>query len=150
MVIAMSGFDDFKRVFKGDVVTHEHPDYEDSLARWAKNAERRAKIVAFVKDAEDVSLAVRYASATGLPIAIRGGGHNPGGSSSSEGGLVVDLSRYVNGCRIDPQEKLAYVGGGAIWETVDKTAIEYGLATVGGTVNQVGPSGSAFFSERRF
>jgi FAD/FMN-containing dehydrogenase len=43
--------------------------------------------------------------------------------------------------RVDPVEKLAYVGGGAIWETVDKTAIEHGLATVGGTVNHTGVGG---------
>lgn len=137
MVLILSAFDDFKRVFKGDIVTPQDPDYAEAIKRWAVNAARRAKFVAFVKDAEDVSLAIKYATAEKLPIAIRGGGHNPAGSSSSDGGLVVDLSRYINTCRVDPERKLGYVGGGAIWETVDKAAIEYGLATVGGTVNHV-------------
>jgi FAD/FMN-containing dehydrogenase len=67
-----------------------------------------------------------------LPIAIKGGGHNAAGASSVEDGLVIDLSRYFNRVRVDPESKRAYVGGGSIWETVDKEAIKYGLATVAG------------------
>lgn len=126
--------------FKGDVLTPGDPGYDQAIARWAKNAARKAAVVAFVKDAEDVSAAIKYAKEAGLRIAIRGGGHNPAGASSSGGGLVIDLSRYLNGARIDPEKKLAYVGGGAIWETVDKAAIKHGLATVGGTVNHVSKS----------
>lgn len=100
---------------------------------WQK---RQAKIIAFVKNDQDVSLAVRYAQEASLPLAIRGGGHNPAGSSSSEG-IVIDLSRYMNGCRIEDKDKLAYVGGGALWKTVDEAAIKHGLAAVGGTVNHV-------------
>ena len=53
---------------------------------------------------------------------------------------MIDLSRHLSGVRVDPVAKLAYVGGGAIWETVDKTAIEHGLATVAGTINHVSSS----------
>ncbi|KAI5117034.1 hypothetical protein M0805_002250 [Coniferiporia weirii] len=136
-----STFDLFKSAFKGDLVLPGDKDYEKAISRWASNAARRARIVAFVRDAEDVSLAVGFARSEGLPLAIRGGGHSSSGASSAEDGLVVDLSRYVNGVRVDPKEKLAYVGGGAIWETVDKAAIEHGLATVGGTVNHTGVGG---------
>ncbi|EJD01257.1 FAD-binding domain-containing protein [Fomitiporia mediterranea MF3/22] len=136
----MPSFSAFKATFKGDIVIPGHPDYESAIKRWAKNATRRAKIVAFVRNADDVSLAVKYAQDAQLPLAIRGGGHNPGGSSSSEG-IVIDLSRYMNDCRIDTENKLAYVGGGALWKTVDDTAIKYNLATVGGTVNHTGVGG---------
>ncbi len=127
----------FKAAFKGDIVTPGDSDYDQAIARWARNAARKAAIVAFVKDPVDVALAVKYANAANLTIAIKGGGHNPSGASSSEGGLVIDLSRYLNGVTVDAEKKLGYVGGGAIWETVDKTAIEHGLATGGGTVNHV-------------
>ncbi|KAG5651068.1 hypothetical protein H0H81_010003 [Sphagnurus paluster] len=123
--------------FKGDIVTPEDADYPQAIARWAVNAERRAKVVAFVKDTDDVALAIKYARSNSLPIAIRGGGHSPGGASSSHDGLVIDLSRYLNGARVDPDKNVVYVGGGALWEAVDKEAIKYGLATVGGTVNHV-------------
>ncbi|KAI9067669.1 FAD-binding domain-containing protein [Trametes sanguinea] len=131
----MSDFETFKSSFKGDLLTPDSPGYDQAIARWAKNAARRAAVVAFVKDADDVSKAIQYARQAKLPIAIKGGGHNPSGASSSEGGLVIDLSKYLNDAKIDPEKKLAYVGGGALWETVDKAAIQHGLATVGGTVN---------------
>ncbi|KAI0370173.1 FAD-binding domain-containing protein [Pilatotrama ljubarskyi] len=131
----------FRSAFKGDVVTPEDFGYDQAIARWAKNAARKAAVVTFPKDAEDVSKAIAFAKETGLTIAIKGGGHNPSGASSSEGGLVVDLSRYLNGVRVDPDKQLGYVGGGALWETVDKAAIEHGLATVGGTVNHTGVGG---------
>jgi FAD/FMN-containing dehydrogenase len=123
--------------FKGDLVKPGDPGYDDALKRWAANAVRKASVVAFVKDEKDVALAIKYARDTGLPIAIRGGGHSAAGASSIENGLVIDLSRYLNGVTIDAEKKLAHVGGGAIWETVDKAAIEHGLASVAGTVNHV-------------
>ncbi|KAJ3568528.1 hypothetical protein NP233_g5653 [Leucocoprinus birnbaumii] len=112
---------------KGDIITPEHPDYRQSLHRWARNAERNAAFVIFVKDEADVSTAILFAKENKLPIAIRGGGHSPIGASSVEGGVVIDLSRYLNKVRIDPAKRLAYVGGGAVWEEVGKTTIVHGL-----------------------
>lgn len=123
--------------YSGDWVTTNHPEYSKAIARWALNAERQAKVVAFVKSADDVALVLNYAQQLGLPVAIRGGGHSAAGTSSSEGGIVIDLSRYLTGVTVDTAKQVAYVGGGALWETVDKTCIEHGLATVAGTVNHV-------------
>lgn len=48
---------------------------------------------------------------------------------------MIDLSVYLNHVRVDPDTKLAYVGGGAVWKDVDEEGMKYGMATVGGTVN---------------
>lgn len=93
--------------------------------------------MAYVKDAEDVSAALRFARGAGLEVAIRGGGHHPAGASSAEDGLVIDLSKYLDKVNVDVDKKLAYVEGGALWKTVDEAGMKYGLATVGGTVNHV-------------
>ena len=133
----MSSLETFKASFKGDIVTQADAGYETAIARWAMNAARRAKVVAFVKDESDVAAAIKYAQTEKLPIAVKSGGHSASGTSSQTDGLVIDLSRYLAGARVDPEKKLGYVGGGAIWETVDKEVIKYGLASVGGTVNHV-------------
>ena len=132
----MSNFTSFKQSFKGDISTPTDADYAQAISRWALNAQANAKIVAFVKTPEDVALAIAYAKENHLPIAIRGGGHSTAGASSTEG-LVIDLSRHLNTVEIDPKNKLAYAGGGAIWEQVDKASIVHGLATVAGTVGHV-------------
>ena len=134
---AMSDINQFKSSLEGDVVLPGDAEYQDAIKRWARNSQRNAAVIAFVKHAQDVAKAIAYAIAANLPIAIRGGGHSASGASSYEGGLVIDLSKYLNGTRVDADKKLGYVGGGAIWETVDKKAIEHGLAAVGGTVNHV-------------
>ena len=126
--------------YTGDWITPDHPRYSEAIARWAANAQRRAKVVAFVKSAQDVATVLKYAKQHNYQIAIRGGGHSSSGASSAEDGIVIDLSRHLSGVRVDPAQKLAYVGGGAIWEAVDKAAIEHGLATVAGTVNHVSSS----------
>jgi FAD/FMN-containing dehydrogenase len=133
----MSDVSSFQKSFKGDVVTPADADYPAAIARWASNAQRNAKIVAFVKDAEDVALAIKFAKENNLPLAVRGGGHSASGASSSENGIVIDLSRHLNGVHIDAEHKIAIAGGGAIWASVEKAAIEHGLATVAGTVNHV-------------
>ncbi len=80
---------------KGDLVTPDQSTYAAAIARWASNSERNAKVVAFVKDAQDIVAALKFARENGLPVAVKGGGHHVGGASSSENGLVVDLSRYL-------------------------------------------------------
>ncbi|KAJ7576961.1 FAD-binding domain-containing protein [Mycena floridula] len=127
--------------FSGDWITPSHPDYQKAIARWAANAERRAKVVAFVKSAADVAVVLEYAHKQKLPVAVRGGGHSAAGASSVEDGIVVDLSRYLGEAKVDAAKKLAYVGGGAIWGTVDKATAKYGLATVAGTVSHTGVGG---------
>ncbi|EGO01574.1 hypothetical protein SERLA73DRAFT_103446 [Serpula lacrymans var. lacrymans S7.3] len=131
----------FQNSFTGDLVTPEDQEYAAAISRWAINSQRRAKIVAFVKSPEDVSLALDYARRTNLQVAIRGGGHSPSGSSSSDGGLVIDMSRHMCHAKVDPEQGVVYVGGGATWEVVDKSAILHGLATPGGTVNHTGVGG---------
>lgn len=136
----MTDISSFRSQFNGDVVTPTDPGYKEAITRWAANAERNAKVVAFVKDEADVALAIKYAGSNGLSIAVRGGGHSTS-SSSCEGGLVVDLSRYINQVDVDPGKKVIRVGGGALWSVVDKAAAKHGLATVAGTVSHVRLSG---------
>ncbi|KAI0249113.1 hypothetical protein BJV78DRAFT_1378298 [Lactifluus subvellereus] len=137
----MSDISTLKQSFKGDIVTPDDADYKAAIARWAITAERRARVVAFIKDTDDVALALKYARTNNLQVAIRCGGHSPAGSSSVEDGLVVDLSRYFNYAVVDPEKRTVRVGGGSLWETVEKETIKHGLATVAGTVNHTGVSG---------
>jgi FAD/FMN-containing dehydrogenase len=99
------------------------------------------RYVVFPKNESDVGLALQFATSNSIPLAIKCGGHNPSGASSIKDGLCIDLSRYFNTARVDPKQQLVYVGGGAIWETVDRATIAHGLATPAGTVNHTGVGG---------
>ena len=72
-----------------------------------------------------------------MKLTITGGGHNPSGAASTNGGLVIDLSKYLNQITVDPIAKIADVQGGALWSEVDDATCSHGLATVAGTVASV-------------
>jgi len=48
---------EFKQSFKGHIVNPGDEEYTKAIARWAVNVERNARVVAFVKDTDDVALA---------------------------------------------------------------------------------------------
>jgi FAD/FMN-containing dehydrogenase len=97
-------------------------------------------IVLFPTNAGDISQAVRFAVEHGIDLAVKGGGHSVAGTSSSDGGLVIDLAR-MRKVTVDPVNKTITAQGGALWVDVDTAGGEHGLATVGGTVNHTGIGG---------
>jgi FAD/FMN-containing dehydrogenase len=88
----------------------------------------------------DVVAAVRWAHDAGMPIAVRGGGHNVAGHAVADGALVVDL-RAMRGVVVDADRRRARVGGGALWEDVDAATTAQGLAMPGGTFGDTGVAG---------
>lgn len=129
--------------FTGELVTPSDPKYKASLTRFSKCAQKPAALVAYVQSTEDVSRVIQFATKNNVEFVVRGGGHNTSGSSSTNGGIVIDLSKHFRYVRVDVENKLGYVGGGTRWADVDAEAIKYGLATVAGTVNHTGVGGYA-------
>ncbi|KAG8708335.1 hypothetical protein FRC08_018942 [Ceratobasidium sp. 394] len=108
-------------------------DANFSIKRWASNAEKPAAVVACPAVSEDVVEILAFVQGKGaysaqekVDFAVKGGGHNPSGASSSDGGLVIDLQPNMHGVRVDPDTKLAYVKGGSLWAEVDEATIEHG------------------------
>lgn len=91
-------------------------------------------------EASDVSIALSWARENIIDVAVKGGGHSTAGTSSSDGGLVIDLSR-MNQVTVDTSRKQITAQGGATWKEVDEAGAAHGLAAVGGTVNHTGVGG---------
>ncbi|KAG9046102.1 hypothetical protein FS837_005089 [Tulasnella sp. UAMH 9824] len=132
-----------KESLSGEVVCPGDEGYNNGIARWSDNCVKQAGYVVFPKNNEDVVEAIKFARGQNLELAIYGGGHSYSGSSSTEGGVVIHLGKYINYARCDPEKRLLYVGGGATWEIVEKVGMEHGLATVAGNVNHTGVGGLA-------
>lgn len=75
-----------------------------------------------------------------MDIVVKGGGHSTAGTSSSEGGLAIDLSRMMN-VSVDVSSKTVTAQGGATWKEVDEAGAAHGLSTIGGTLNHTGIGG---------
>ena len=102
--------------------------------------DRRPAAIVSCASTDDVVAAVRAARELRLPIAMRGGGHSVAGHSIPDGALVVSLDR-MRGVSVDPERRLASVGGGCQWNDVDAAAFAHGLAVPGGTFGDTGVGG---------
>ena len=126
----------------GEVIAPDHPEYETARRVWNGMIDKRPDAVARCADADDVATAVRFAAERGLPLAVRGGGHNVAGTAVVDDGLVIDLSA-MRGVRIDASGATVHVQGGATWADVDRVTAPLGLATPGGVVSETGVAGLA-------
>jgi FAD/FMN-containing dehydrogenase len=126
--------------FAGSVIEPTDDGYDDARAIFNAMIDRRPAVIAQCESAEDVAAALAFARDIGLEVAIRSGGHSVAGAGLTDGGLVVDMRR-MNAVEVDPQARIARVGGGATWSDFDRAAQEHGLMTTGGRVSTTGVAG---------
>lgn len=125
---------------RGELLTPEDPDYEDARRVVNGMIDRHPALVVRPTDVADVIAALAFSRDHQMEIAIRGGGHNPAGFGTVEGGLVIDLSR-MRGVRVDPDRRTARVDGGALLGDVDHATHAFGLATPTGVLSNTGIGG---------
>jgi len=140
-VLGEATVQELRNAVRGSVLTPEDEGYDDARGVWnGAHSDVRPAIIVSCRGAADVILAVSFARSNDLEIAVRGGGHSVAGFSTTDGGIVIDLSP-MNGVRVDPEGRRAVVGGGAVWAEVDHETQAFGLATTGGLVSTTGVAG---------
>mgnify|MGYP000989551597 CR=1 FL=1 len=127
---------------KGRVITPQEADYEAVRIGLSREAVRRPALIVRPLDAEDVSQVVSLARETGLELAIRSGGHSLLGFSTSDGGIVLDLSQ-MKGIEVDVEQRTAWAEAGLTAGEYTHAAAAYGLATGFGDTATVGLGGLA-------
>ncbi|HKY12642.1 MAG TPA: FAD-dependent oxidoreductase, partial [Gaiellaceae bacterium] len=118
----------------GEVITPGHAEYDATRRVWNSMIDKRPAAIVRCAHADDVATAIRFAAEHGLPLAVRGGGHNVAGTALVDDGLVLDLSA-LRGVTLDPSGRTVHVQGGATWADVDRVTAPLGVATPGGVVS---------------
>ena len=126
--------------FGGRLIGPDDSDYDEARSLFNAMFDKRPALIARCANAGDVAKAVAFARAHGLPIAIRGGGHNGAGLGSVDDGVVIDLS-LMRDVEVDPDARTVRVGGGCTWGEVDAATNEHGLATPSGIIATTGVGG---------
>jgi FAD/FMN-containing dehydrogenase len=125
---------------RGQLIRPGDEAYEEARHIYNGMIDRHPALIAQCVDVADVIAAVNFARETGLPLAIRGGGHNGAGLASVDNGLVIDLS-LMKGIHVDAKAGTVRVEGGCVWGDVDHATHPFGLAVPSGFISTTGVGG---------
>jgi FAD/FMN-containing dehydrogenase len=125
---------------EGNLILPDHAHYDDARHVWNGMIDKRPLAIARCVSQPDVAAAIQFAVSHGLPLAVRGGGHNVAGNAVCDGGLVIDLSAMKK-IRVDAENRRVRAGGGVVWGELDAATQQHGLATTGGLMSTTGIAG---------
>jgi len=125
---------------RGEVLRPGDSTYDEVRRVFNAMIDRRPALIACCSGAADVVAGVEFAQEQGIPLSVRGGGHNVAGTAVCEGGLMLDLSQ-MKGIQIDPIRRIAQAQPGLTLGEFDQETQAFGLATTTGVVSMTGIAG---------
>ncbi len=126
--------------FAGELVRPGDASYDERRKVWNGSIDRRPALIARCAGIADVGAATLFARRTGLPVAVRAGGHSFPGLSVCDDGIVIDLAP-MKGIRVDPDARTVRVQAGVLLGEVDRATQPLGLAVPSGIVTHTGVAG---------
>jgi FAD/FMN-containing dehydrogenase len=132
--------DRLRETFAGDVIAPDHDAYDDARRVWNTVFDRRPAALVRPASVQDVATAIRFGRERDLEIAIRSGAHSAAGHSTTDGGLVIDLSR-LRGVTVDAKRRTARAAGGTLLGELDIAVQAHGLVCPVGVVGHTGIAG---------
>src|SRR5215469_3995348 len=133
-------FKDLAANLAGNLFLPKDESYDEARQLWNQTVDKHPAALVRCASVEDVVHAVRWTRSHGLSLSVRGGGHDFGGRSLCDGGVVIDCSQ-MRAVSIDPERRTATVQGGATIGDLIVAAQKHGLATTTGTISSVGLGG---------
>lgn len=138
--VGVNELQELQAAIRGSLLLPGEPQYDAARAIWNAMIDKRPAMILRCAGAADVRAGVNFAREHGLPLAVRGGGHNIAGSALVNDGIVIDMSA-MRSVQIAPENKRAWVEGGATLRDFDHEAQVYGLATPLGINSSTGVGG---------
>jgi FAD/FMN-containing dehydrogenase len=120
---------------RGPLLRPGDDGYDQERAGFQRALEHRPAVIVGAAAAEDVRLAVGFAAARGLPVAVQATGH--GLVNPCEGGVLLSTGRMAS-VRVDAAARTAWFEAGATSEQVVGAAAPHGLAPPSGSAPHVG------------
>jgi FAD/FMN-containing dehydrogenase len=140
MTVSEAAGQELAETFGGELIGPADAGYDDARALFNAMIDKRPALIARCRDADDVVRVIAFARERGVPVAVRGGGHNGGGLGSVDDGVVIDLS-LLKSVSVDPESRTVRVGGGCTWGEVDTATHAHGLAVPCGVISTTGVGG---------
>src|SRR5215203_5961907 len=131
---------EFSSKVQGQLIRPQDESYDEARAVFYGGIDRHPALIIRVADATDVSRVIALARESGLELAVRSGGHSVAGHSTTDGGIVLDLSE-MKGLEIDLERHTAWAQTGLTAGEYTTAAGAHGLATGFGDTGSVGIGG---------
>jgi FAD/FMN-containing dehydrogenase len=125
---------------RGSVLLPGEPGYDDARTIWNAMIDRRPAVVIRCLGVADVVAGVGFARQHGLPLTIKGGGHNIAGLAVADGAVTLDMS-LMRGVQVDVQGRRAWAQAGCLLGDVDRETQLHGLAAPLGFISATGIAG---------
>jgi FAD/FMN-containing dehydrogenase len=129
-----------RAALRGYVVEPGDPSYEKDRKIWNGSVDRHPAVIFRCLGVSDVIAGVKFGRASGLPVAVRSGGHSFPGLSVADEAVVIDLS-LMKGVRVDPERQIVRVQAGVLLGDLDRETQAFGLAVPSGIVTHTGVAG---------
>jgi hypothetical protein len=131
---------ELRRGFEGELVRPGDADYDQRRRVWNGSIDRRPALIARCASVRGVVEAVRFARRTGLPTAVRSGGHSLPGLSVCDDGVVIDLA-LMKEISVDPDARTVRAQAGVLLGELDRATQAFGMVVPAGIVTHTGLAG---------
>ncbi len=135
-----SDLDELARRVRGRFLRDGSPGYDVARKVWNRAYDHRPLAMVRCLDVDDVRRCVEFARRQTVPVAIRGGGHSYAGLGVADGALQIDLGAFTT-VTVDPDRRIASVGGGTRIRDLLTGTLSAGLYTPMGGCGSVGVAG---------
>jgi FAD/FMN-containing dehydrogenase len=137
---ASRALEGLSREIAGSVIRASDAGYDDARRVWNGLIDRRPLAIVRADAVSDVAPTIRLAGDLGLPLAVRGGGHNVAGNGTVEGGIVLDLGA-LDSVEVDAEAREVRVAPGATLGDLDRATEPHGLVVPSGVISGTGVAG---------
>jgi FAD/FMN-containing dehydrogenase len=141
-ILGEATIQELRESLRGELITPADARYDETRAVWNGMIDKRPALIVRCAGVADVLAAVQFARSQDLEIAVRGGGHSLPGFSTTDGGIVIDLSQ-MKGIQVDPDAQRVVAQAGVTWRELDHETQAFGLAVTGGLISSTGIAGFA-------
>jgi len=125
---------------RGPVFATSDEGYDAARSIWNAMIDKRPTAIVRCSGTADIIAALNFAREAGLPLSVRAGGHNIGGTALCDDGIVIDVSQ-LKGVHLDLANEAVRVQPGVLLGDIDRETQAFGRVVPSGFVSQTGLSG---------
>jgi FAD/FMN-containing dehydrogenase len=125
---------------RGPVLAPSDDGYDQARSIWNAMIDKRPAAIVRCTGTADIIDALNFAREAGIPIAVRAGGHNVGGTALVDEGIVIDVSQ-LKGVHVDLANGTVRTQAGVLLGDIDRETQAFGRIVPSGFVSQTGLAG---------